>query len=124
MRPVPTWFRALCYLMAALFAVCVVLQYNDPDPIRWMAIYGGGMIISAALPSTRRVAVIGVLLGLGVAVWALFLLADVWGKVAVSDIVNKMSEKGGAVEVEREFGGLAIEAVWLLIASAYRGRRA
>jgi len=35
-----------------------------------------------------------------------------------------MSEKGGAVEVGREAGGLAIEGVWLIVAAAFRRTRA
>lgn len=124
MRPVPIGFRVISYLMAALLAVCVVLQYNDPDPAQWMAIYGAGALISVALPSTRRVALVALLVGLGTAVWALLLLAEVWGKVGLSDFVGRMSEKGGAVEVQREAGGLGIQALWLLLGAAYRARRA
>jgi hypothetical protein len=124
MRPVPIGFRVISYLMAALLAVCVVLQYNDPDPVPWMAIYGAGALVSAALPSTRRVALVALLLGLGTAVWALVLLAEVWDQVGLSDFVGRMSEKGGAVEVQREAGGLGIQALWLLLGAAYRARRA
>ncbi len=124
MRPVPIGFRVISYIMAALLAVCVVLQYNDPDPIRWMAIYGAGALVSVALPSTRRVALVALLVGLGTAVWALLLLAEVWGQVGLSDFVGRMSEKGGAVEVQREAGGLGIQALWLLLGAAYRARRA
>jgi hypothetical protein len=124
MRPVPIGFRVISYFMAGLLAVCVVLQFNDPDPLRWIAIYGAGTAISFALPSTRRVALVALLVGLGTAVWALLLLADVWGKVGLSDFVGRMSEKGGAVEVQREAGGLGIQALWLLLGAAYRARRA
>ena len=27
-------------MMAVLFLIAAALQYNDPDPLRWMAIYG------------------------------------------------------------------------------------
>lgn len=124
MRPVPIGFRVISYVMAALLAVCVVLQINDPDPFQWMAIYGAGALVSIALPSTRRVALVALLVGLGTAVWALLLLAEVWGKVGLSDFVGRMSEKGGAVEVQREAGGLGIQAMWLLLGAAYRARRA
>src|SRR5206468_7543300 len=33
-------WRALNLLMVALFLLAVAVQYNDPDPIRWMSIYG------------------------------------------------------------------------------------
>ncbi len=32
MKPVPGWFKAPCWFMAAFYAFSVVVQYNDPDP--------------------------------------------------------------------------------------------
>ena len=124
MAPVPSWFRWLAYVMAALFAVCVALQYNDPDPIRWMAIYGAAMVISALLPGRRAVALPGTIAALAAAAWSAYLAAGVWDQIALSDLWLKMSEKGGAVEEGREAGGLAIVAAWLLAACAFRRRRA
>jgi hypothetical protein len=110
--------------MAALFAVCVALPYNDPDPIRWMAIYGVGALVAALIPIKKPVAGLGVLLGLVALAWALYLVHATWGVIALSDLTNKMSEKGGAVEEGREAGGLAIMGAWLLFAAAFRGKRA
>ena len=124
MKPVPTWFPWLSYVMAALFVLCAVLQYNDPDPVRWMAIYGAGAAISVLMPRRKPVAGLGMVVGLACAVWAIWLVHATWGLIALSDLTGKMSEKGGAVEVGREAGGLAIQAVWLIAASAFRGRRA
>jgi hypothetical protein len=124
MAPPSRWFRLPCWLMAAYFLFAVVVQYNDPDPIRWMAIYGGAMIVSAILPMQRSAALPGLVLAAISLVWGLVLLHGIWGKVEFSDIVTKMSEKGGAVEEERECGGLVIEFAWLAIACGYRLRRA
>lgn len=118
----PTWFRGLSYVMAALLFVCVALQYNDPDPIRWMAIYGAGAIVSVVLPSRRAVATVAIVLGVATAVWAGALVLEVWDKIELSDLKDKMSEKGGAVEVGREAGGLGIQAVWLVIGGVVRRR--
>jgi hypothetical protein len=120
---VPNWFRYASYVMAALLGVCVVLQYNDPDPLRWMVIYGVGMIVAAALAHTRKVAPIGLVIAIATLGWAAYLLYDVWGRMEVTDLVDKMSEKGGAVEEGRESGGLAIQGLWLLFASWFRWRR-
>ena len=118
-KPMPTWFRGLSYVMAALLLVCVLLQYNDPDPLRWMAIYGAGCALSVALPMRPKLAPIAILVGLVTIGWALVLLLDVWGRMGMSDLWLKMNEKGGAVEEGREAGGLGIQAVWLLAAGAY-----
>ena len=116
-------FKWVCWLMAAYFAMCVGLQYNDPDPIRWMLIYGAAMVISIALPLRPRVVPAGYVTALISAVWGAYLVYGIWGLVTLSDIPKKMSEKGGAVEEEREAGGLIIEAVWLTFASWFRSRK-
>lgn len=122
--PVATWFRAVSWGMAGLLFLCVALQYNDPDPIRWMAMYAAGAIASVLLPIKKPAAALALLIGLIALAWAIYLVHSVWGRIAVSDLTNKMSEKGGAVEVGREAGGLLIEGVWLMVAAAYRGARA
>jgi hypothetical protein len=110
--------------MAALLGVCVALQYNDPDPIRWIAIYGAGAIVSAVLPAKRVLVPLAIAVGLGAAAWAIYLVHKTWGVIELSDLTNKMSEYGGAVEEGREAGGLGIEAVWLLFAAGFRRTRA
>jgi hypothetical protein len=124
MKPLPGWFRYASWAMAALFALCVALQLNDPDPARWMAIYGAAMVVSVVLPAKRAAWIAGALLGAGSLAWALVLTMQVWGVIEPADLVKKMSEKGGAVEVGREAGGLWIQAVCLLAASAFRRTRA
>lgn len=124
MAPVSRWFKVPSWLMAALLGLCVALQYNDPDPIRWMLIYGAGMVVSALLPMKRDAAKAGLVVGLAALVWAALLILEVYDKVSLSDAWLKMSEKGGAVEIEREAGGLLIEGVWLVLGSWYRLRRA
>lgn len=124
MPPVPPWFRWLAYLMAALLAASAALQYNDPDPAIWFAIYGAGALLSAALPGRRAAALPAAALGIAALVWAGYLVHQTWGVIGIADLTGRMSEKGGAVEAGREAGGLAIEGVWLLAGSALRRRRA
>lgn len=122
--PVATWFKVMSWAMAGLLFLCVALQYNDPDPIRWMVMYGAGAVASVVLPIKKPAAGLALVVGLIALAWAAALIYAVWGQVAVSDLTGKMSEKGGAVEVGREAGGLVIEGVWLMVAAVYRGTRA
>ncbi len=55
------------------------------------------------------------MVALGAAAWAAVLVTGIWGKVGLSDVWLKMSEKGGAVEEEREAGGLLIVAIGLAL---------
>jgi hypothetical protein len=124
MRPVPRWFVALCWALAVLFSLCVGLQVNDPDPIRWMLIYGGAAIAVALLPAQSKVWCIGgTVVGIVAAAWGAYLGSQVASKIGISDLFLKMSEKGGAVEVGREAGGLVIIAVSLLVLSLHRYMR-
>lgn len=120
----PRWYVAASFVMAALLVVCVLLQFNDPDPARWMAFYGACAIVSALLPSQPRIVPIAYVLAVLALAWAAYLLNAVWGRMEVSDLVEKMSEKGGAVEEGREAGGLGIAGAWLLFSASCRRRGA
>ena len=124
MKPVPTWFIASCWVMAVLFCVCVGLQYNDPDPLRWMGMYGAAAIACAVLPARRMFIAAAIVVALVAAVWGAYLGHQIKDVLAFSDLWTRMSEKGGAVEIGREAGGLAIVAITLFIASALRAMRA
>lgn len=123
MRPVPKWFLILCWVMAVLFMVCVGLQENDPDPIRWMAIYGSAGLACAVLPVRREVLIPSIVIGLVAAVWGVYLARQVVHILSFSDLFLKMDEKGGAVEVGREAGGLMIVAAMMLISAGFRSLR-
>src|SRR5262245_53850123 len=124
MRPVPRWFIAICWALAVLFAVSVGLQINDPDPVRWMLIYAAAGVTIGVLPARREVSYVAFVIGLFAAGWAAYLAQQVFGIIHMSDLWLKMSEKGGAVEVGREADGLAVVAVGLLGAGAFRATRA
>jgi hypothetical protein len=107
-----------------LFSLSVGLQVNDPDPVRWMALYGAAGIAVGVLPAHRFVSLACIAIGLVAAGWCAYLGQQVFGAIKVSDLWLKMSEKGGAVEVGREAGGLAIVAIGLIACGAFRATRA
>ena len=113
----PKWLVALNFLFAGLFLISAGLQYNDPDPIRWAALYGGAAIATVLALHTKRGWLLAGMVGLVAAVWGGILWAEVIGHVVPSDLWLKMSEKGGAVEVFREAGGLTIVCAWLSVSS-------
>ena len=124
MRPVPRWFVAICWVMAILFSLSVGLQVNDPDPIRWMVFYAAAGIAVAMLPYRRLAAIPAAVIGLVAAIWGGYLEYEVFDVLKFSDLFGKMSEKGGAVEVGREAGGLIIVAVTLIAGAVFRWTRA
>lgn len=114
-------------LMTVAFLFSVAVQYNDPDPLRWMAIYGGGALACVLFrrsPSLTRVSSAAV--GMVAVVWATLLAPQALGKVGFGELFEAFEMKDSRVEIAREFGGLLILAVWmivLLVASKLRWRR-
>ncbi|MQA31248.1 MAG: hypothetical protein GEU82_15675 [Luteitalea sp.] len=117
-------FRVFNWAMAALFGLAAVLQLNDPDPARWMAIYGAAMLVAAY--AGRRG---------GVPAWAPLLVAAVallWGLVWSTDVADpgiytRMFEqwemRNMAVEEARETSGLLIVGGWMAVLALHGRRR-
>jgi hypothetical protein len=118
-------YASVNYAFAALFGVAAILQYNDPDRWRWIGVYAAAVLICVAY---RRVAwawMAAALLAVIAAIWGGLLLAKVSGVIGVGDLVRRMGEKGGLVEVGREAGGLAIVFAWMtvLVFASLRAQR-
>lgn len=100
--------RTFAGIWAILFAVFVVLQYNDPDPTQWMFIYGAAALVCASYAlnypfRSTALAVAGVSL-----VWAVLLIPDFFGKVGPGDMFQSMKAERPEIEEEREAGGLLL----------------
>jgi hypothetical protein len=112
----------LTAVFAVLCATSAALQYNDPDPLRWAALYlAAGITAVLALARPRlwwTTAVVGAI----AAAWAALLWSGVVNHVEASDVWRKMSEKGGKVEEFREAGGLSLVVIGCAWA-ALRGAR-
>ena len=110
-------------LMTVAFLLGVVVQYNDPDPARWMAIYGAAAV-ACLLPAHWRPARVVAPLVFAVAlVWAATLVSGIGG-VQAGELFEEWEMKSPAVEQAREFGGLAIIAAWMAVLGlrAWRAR--
>lgn len=93
--------RLLAGLLAVLFLYAVVVQFNDPDPVQWMLVYGAAAVLSA-LAAARRLAFWPPLVLAGVALaWA--------GAVLPPALAQDLSL---AAEEPRELFGLLIVAGW------------
>lgn len=116
--------RVLTGLMGILFVFAAAVQYNDPDPIRWMAIYGlaalaCGLALAGRLPRWAPVVV-----GLAALVWAATLAPRVVGRVSLGDLFESYAMKSEPVEEAREMGGLLIVAGWMAVLAVVGSRRA
>ena len=113
-------FRILNGIMVLLFAVAVAVQYNDPDPIRWMAIYGAACLLSGwaalrgAVPFAMPIVVAVIALA-----WSLDVGYGVAGLVAFSDMFQSWEMKSPTIEEAREASGLMITCVWMAVLAVH-----
>jgi hypothetical protein len=108
-------FKLLNYLMLGLFVFSLIVQYNDPDALRWMTIYGLAAV--ACIVALKRPAhwLLPGALGLLALGWAGTLALRVWGQVGLGELFEAWEMKDERVEEAREMGGLLIVAAWMLV---------
>ena len=113
----PPVLSVLSGLMALLFLFAAAVQYNDPDPIQWMAIYGAAAIVSAwaAFRRAGLPAAAPGLVGLAAFVWACTIAPRALGKVSPLAMFKSWEMKNAVIEENREMFGLLIVAAWMLV---------
>ena len=108
-------WRAADGVMLLLFLFAAVLQFNDPDPVRWIAVY---MLAAVACLFSLRgrlhwgfPAIVGVV----AVIWAATLAPHVVGRVPAGDMFSAWEMKNVDIEESREMYGLLIIAAWMLV---------
>ncbi|MCL4691611.1 MAG: hypothetical protein KJ060_03770 [Candidatus Hydrogenedentes bacterium] len=114
--------RVVSVIMLILLLLCVIVQFNDPDGLVWMLIYGYGTVVTAFAVAKRYTvfAVVGVVGYLaGFFYWLPGIVVENPTHL-LTDL--QMGERG--VEEAREAIGLLIAAAWMLVLSIvwYRNR--
>jgi hypothetical protein len=109
-------FKILGYVFAVLFTVGAVLQYNDPDSLGWIIIYGVAALMSLLFALNKIRYIIPLVLGILAFIGFVYLYpADFQGfDLNDGDIVT--------VELGREAFGLLIISIVLLV-FAFRIKR-
>ncbi len=111
-------------LMLLAFVFSVIVQFNDPDPLLWAAIYAAAAVacsleLRRRTPFTLPAAVAAVALA-----WAATLAPRVIGRVPFASMFVEFEMANVAVEESREMYGLLLIALWMIaVAVAARGRR-
>jgi hypothetical protein len=103
-------------ILAVLFALFAAVQYNDPDPLHWMALYlfvAGVCGFAAFGKSNKYVLWAGIAV---CAVWLAFTLHDFidWVKMGEPSIVSEMKATEPHIELTREFLGVAVCLIALI----------
>jgi hypothetical protein len=104
--------RILIVFMALLLLTGLVLQYNDPDPFAWMAIYGAALLVSLAALLKRLPLWQPLIVGIVALLWAATLAVDLeWD--ALGRMFDAFEMQSEAIEEAREAVGLGIIAAWM-----------
>jgi len=116
--------KILHLVLALLFLLFAVVQYNDPDPLGWMLLYGfiAGVCAFAAFGRRNRLVLLA---GMGVVlVWAIFLFPDfiAWLRMGMPTIAGSMKAEAPHIELMREFSGLFLCLI-VLIFQYIQGRK-
>lgn len=105
--------RIASSFMGGVFLFCVVVQYNDPDPVRWMAIYGAAAVACLLAVLRRTSAVLPAGVGLVALVWAGIWAPGALGQLAPPELFESWGMQTLAVEEGREMLGLLLVAIWM-----------
>lgn len=110
--------RVANWVMLVAFLFSVVVQYNDPDPIRWILLYGfAALNCFLSLRGRLRWPLPGVVGGVAL-LWALLLAPGVIGKTTIGSLFESFEMANTVVEEAREMGGLLIVAAWMVVLGA------
>jgi hypothetical protein len=119
-------WRAVSFLMLLLFLLAVAVQYNDPDPAQWAAIYGAAAIASltAVLNKPLPRYVTGAL-ALAALAWAGYIVfTQRAADTSFGAMFGTWKMTDSAAEEGREAIGLGIVGAWALaLTAAPRERR-
>ena len=99
-------------MAAAGFLACAGVQFNDPDPVRWVLLYGAAAVTALAVTVGRPIWVASLGVGAIAAVWGMSLLPSF---IAEGAVVTE--------ELGRELGGLALVSGWSTGSCAWWLRR-
>ena len=102
-------FQAACWLMLVIWIVAVAVQYNDPDPLLWMAIYALPAVLTTMALRNRYT-----------------LLAAVAAVGYFAGFFYWMPDTPGSwldIEEGREAFGLLLCAFWMIVLMVKRYRQ-
>ena len=99
-------------LMAGLFVLSAVVQYNDPDPLPWMATYLSAAVVCLLPDTFRHRSLCAWLVAGGTAFAVLRMAPAALALNELSDLVASMTVERPEVEAARETLGLAIVSLW------------
>jgi hypothetical protein len=114
--------RVAAGLLGAVFVLAAALQWNDPDPLRWILAYLVAAALSISAAAGRFLLIPNLLAGVGFGLWFLALAPALPSAETAAFTSFEMRSKSH--EEPREAIGLALCAAWsaALAGRAWRSR--
>ena len=116
-------FRLLNGLMALLFLFGAAVQYNDPDPLRWIVIYGAAAVACLLAVARRLRWWMAALVGVIALIWAATLLLATLPNVRIAELFGAWEMANARIEEGREMYGLLIIASYMAVLAVFTSRR-
>ena len=113
------------FILALLFALFAIVQYNDPDPLRWIVLYGFVAFISLMAGFGRYYPWMNWLGIIICVIWSATLfpsIRELVGEHNTSDLIESMQATKPYIEGSRESLGLLLSAI-ILVFHLYRHKR-
>ena len=119
--------RIIQTLLAIVFLLCTIVQFNDDDALPWIFAYGLVAVLFLAAVFGRYYRPLTLGLAIILTIWMLFLLPGFvsWVEQGAPSITGTMKAETPHVELVREFLGLflAVLALMYLVRCGTRAQR-
>ena len=109
--------------MLLAFVFSVIVQFNDPDPVHWAAIYASAAVVCGLELRRRAHPMVAAGIAAITLVWAATIAPRVVGKVPFGAMFAEFEMANAGVEESREMYGLTIIAVWMTAVAIAAWRR-
>jgi hypothetical protein len=110
-------------VMLLAFVFSVIVQFNDPDPLLWAAIYAVAAVVCAFELRRRTNPLVPAGIAVAALIWAATIAPRVVGKVRFSAMFAEFEMANTGIEESREMYGLAFIALWMIAVAIAAWRR-
>lgn len=107
--------RIANFAAAALFLFAVVVQYNDPDPVRWIAIYLAAVLTCLLWEFRKLPRLIAVAVAATTLAWGGWIAFGTSLDAPFGEALTDWNMHSGGSEELRESFGLFLVGAWCLV---------
>jgi hypothetical protein len=110
--------------MALLFLLGAAVQYNDPDPLRWIAIYAAAAVACALGAARRLPRWLPIVTGATALISAVTLAPGAFPNVRIPEMFAAWEMANTRIEEAREMYGLLLIAIYMGVLALTRPKPA